>query len=207
VVATTAKDENQHVFCQSDVTNPFSERLISNVFQLGYSLPENNLVAPGLVSCTGYMRDNQYSGSEGGICQGLYTDAGKCERHMKGVPKKHTGGCAYIRHLNAKRSVRMAGIITGIILMTACLTMAAYVYHLMRQGQDAQQAMRSIYLTGKDRMTSMMPTMPNMATGKSLSQPLAPADDCKTVASGSSEESGGYQGAKMSAIVEKPGDV
>ena len=126
-----------------------------------------------------------------------------------------------MRHLDAKRNAALAGTIIAIILLSACLTLAAYIWHLRRQGQDA--SLSSVIQSGRDAISRMMPmrkmpfrTPSRMAPGgKTLNERLhvtpPEADDTKTVAS-NDESATGYKGGKMdsgapTSPTDKTGDI
>lgn len=182
--------------------------------QVGYPLPEDNLVSDELLSCSGTMtfgyqdagnwqQAQQYAGQAQetavSVCNALYTNSGKCESHMK-VSTKNTGDCVYINHLSGNGRGKWLAVGIGLVL-AACLLLAAFIGYTKSTGQDVHVAVRNIQTKVTDGMSAMQSSagaaMNNVmkAGGKTLSG----ADDTATVASNESAPATQYEGAELPA--------
>ena len=188
---------------------------IFHISQLGYSLPDQNLVSNDLVSCNSYKNNNyasyqnfedynqyqEYAQEQAqntiGVCADLYQNAGKCEAHMK-KGNQNNGGCDYIRRMSSGTSWSKAlRVLAAVVLALAIPAIGCYYFYFIYKRRGG----KFFLPTGKPPVPSFV----HAVSSKSLNEPL----DSGSVTSGSTasveaENSTPYEGAKMD--VDKPKD-
>ena len=150
-----------------------------------------------------WQQAQQYAGQQQetavSVCNSLYTNAGKCESHMK-VGTKNNEDCFYINHLSGNSRGKWLPIGIGLVL-AVCLLLAAFIGYTKSTGQDVHVTVRTIQTHVTDSMKEVSSSVTKsvddlMKKGKAMT---GTQDDNATVASDGSAPATQYEGAELPA--------
>eukprot|EP00934_Nitzschia_sp_Nitz4_P006752 Nitzschia sp. Nitz4//scaffold7_size249615//180188//181630//NITZ4_001195-RA/size249615-augustus-gene-0.12-mRNA-1//1//CDS//3329558496//6742//frame0 len=106
-------------------------------YNYGYSLPSEPLVEPGCTSCAAvYDDDNNNGYYPNEFCEGLYEQAARCEKNVKGTSYQDNSSCELIHKVIPKLSSALNGL-TGIswakfFAWTFFIVIAALAWYIYR---------------------------------------------------------------------------